>query len=427
MPRARKTPYARFATSAPEGSFIKRYYQYMGDLETPLDYDFWCAVWLIGLAIGRECTVARPRIPVHMNWYVILTAESGVTRKSTAVKFAERVAARFIELCADHTMMITNKTTPEALENEMHISSEKYGHAHLAIIVSELVRFVGREKYNVTMPGLLTDLYDAPAYRPGGGTLHRRVDQRNVYVSFLSASTPSWLLRAINPDVVEGGFTSRTAFVFTEQPKHSVPWPDEGGRDDMVEELAQHLIDIRHRSREVRTIKVSDDGIRRFSQWYNRRVHSSDPFRASYESREDSHVLRLAGCLAANDEGWLIRPSHIQTATAIIEHVKQTSSTIFEGGFTRDDLVQGIDEMRTQLIAAGLDGIQQSTFYNKVRKYLSNEAFKLALEMMHELKMVRQLKQKQAGAGRPRVIWQGTTLIIEKGAIEQVLKMMKRN
>ena len=58
---------------------------YMSYVETAESYDFWCAVWAIGDACGRRVYVDRPNIPVYLNWYIILAAESGSTRKSTAI------------------------------------------------------------------------------------------------------------------------------------------------------------------------------------------------------------------------------------------------------------------------------------------------------------------------------------------------------
>ena len=75
----------------PSDSFIGQYMDYMSGVETPEAYDFWCAVWAIGVCCGRSVYVDRPRLPVHLNWYIVLTAESGTTRKSTAVRFIEKI------------------------------------------------------------------------------------------------------------------------------------------------------------------------------------------------------------------------------------------------------------------------------------------------------------------------------------------------
>ena len=160
-----------FLASVQSGTFLSDYMTFMEPQETPYAYDFWSGLWLLGLALGRDCVVSRPRAPVYMNWYMLLVAESGVTRKSTSVKFATKIARMFIERMDDEMTLIESKTTPEQLESTLNDLTKDYGYAHVAISISELVTFLGRERYSMQMPGLLTDLYDSPRIRSGPGTI----------------------------------------------------------------------------------------------------------------------------------------------------------------------------------------------------------------------------------------------------------------
>ena len=240
-------PRVNYNTVAPEGTFIRNYMNAQHGLETAVAYDFWSACWVLGSALGRSVYVDRPRIPVYMNWYIVVVADTGVTRKTTAVVRARKLLAHVID---DNVTLIESKTTPEKLEYLMGISSEKTGMATVHIAISELVTFLGRERYTMQMPGLLTDLYDCPDVRAGGGVIGRREHTlRKVFISFLSASTPSWLMRAINPDVIEGGFTSRVIFVTAERRKRRIAWPDTVGHDSTGSMLAGTLLRIRDDAR----------------------------------------------------------------------------------------------------------------------------------------------------------------------------------
>ena len=75
----------------PRDSFMGRYLAYMQSQETAHIYDFWCGLWCISTACGRNAYVARPRAPVFLNLYIVLVGESGVPRKTTAVNTAARV------------------------------------------------------------------------------------------------------------------------------------------------------------------------------------------------------------------------------------------------------------------------------------------------------------------------------------------------
>src|SRR5690606_2971874 len=139
-----------------------------------------------------------------------------------------------------------------------------------------------------------------PSSRMGGGTIGRgKTEIRDVFLSFLAASTPTWLARAINPDVVEGGFTSRCMFIVSEQRKKRIAWPSAKNEDTswFVEELQK----IRQKAATVQRLDLTPGALKAFTTWYNNKTESRDPFSASFESREDAHVLRLAGYLAVDD------------------------------------------------------------------------------------------------------------------------------
>lgn len=414
-------------------SFIGRYMSFMEDQETAYSYDFWCACWLLSLALGRNVVIPRPRAPIFMNLYLLLIAESGVTRKSSAVRMATNIAREFIrrldEEYEEHIDIIEAATTPEALETRLAVLSSDHGYAHCAIAVSELVTFLGNAGYSMAMPGLLTDLYDSPTLRLGGGTIKRgRTSIKNTFINFVSASTPSWLYRSVNPDVVEGGFTSRCMFIVSEQRKARIAWP-EGVKDEekFKHDTVQSLLDIRRRTHSVSSLKVSTSALETFKGWYSRKAESVDPFRSSFESREDSHVLRLAGLLSVSEERWELVPDDINKATRIIREVKDDGATIFEGTLSSDRFIMGIEKVRQKLLDAGQEGITQSMLLIKTRDYISTNELNTTLDIMHELGMVQQFlvpkKEKQRGPSQK--VWRATKLMVTRGALEEVLKEIK--
>ena len=417
----------KYRTLVNKNTFIGQYMKYMSGLETPSAYDFWTAVWLTSLCLGRGTIVSRPRIPVHMNWYIILCAESGMTRKSTAVSKATHVAREYLRITGgEDVLLIEDKATPETFEASLNVATREHGYAHAAISISELVRFLGRERYTMSMPGLLTDLYDCPDQRRSPGTLTRGpsiID--NVYVSFLSASTPTWLTRSINPNVVEGGFTSRVIFVHAERRKHQVAWPDEErGESDPKVAILERMLHMRAQAKLMREnypgIQLSEPALKWYKRWYKRRKEHRDTFRATFEAREDEHVLRLAGVLAANDDGWLIEMRHLQAATKVINEAKERGARIFEGVQQIDSLVQGIDLLREMFIKEGTNTLTQSEIYNKLRRHFSSEEMNTTLDILHELKMVQQFKSAEIKAGPKTTRWRGTKLLTQQGALELI-------
>lgn len=406
----------------PDDSFVGRYLHYASSSETPYAYDFWTAMWLLSVAVGRGIIVDRPVAPVHLNMYCILVAESGITRKSSAVRRAVGFARL---LCGDNNLLIESKITPEKLEYDLALQTIEHDSACASIAIDELVKFLGKEKYVETMPTLLTDLYDSPALRTGGGSLLRgRTTLRNVYLNFLSASTPSWLLRAVNPDVIEGGFTSRVIFVVSEEPKRSAAWPEEPSAQ-LNQQLRTDLTDVRKKSQGISRIQLTDISRKKFEQWYRTRDKKRDPFRSSFQSREDSHILRLAALLCINDGSWEIQSNHIVAAIKVITQVREDGASIFEGSGNASRTVIGVDALRSKLLGAGVGGIKQGELTKQLQRVLNAEQIKTALDIMHDLQMVQRFENVQVGRGRPVTLWRATQSLLSTKAIDTIVEQVR--
>jgi hypothetical protein len=379
-----------YSKLVPKDSFIGQYLEYMSYVETAESYDFWCALWAIGTGVGRGVYVDRPNSPVYLNWYVILAAESGTTRKSTAISGISSIV-RGIK-----SDVISGKTSPENLELLLHDKSKATGDADVSFAVSELVTILGKEGYMSTMPGLLTDLYDCQELRTSPGTLSMgELIQRNVYITFLSASTPAWLVTAINPSVIEGGFTSRVIFVVDESRKRAIAWPRERG-DNERERLAELFNKTIRTAKEYTGLGISKGGLKKFTNWYNTRASHTDPFMSSFEAREDDHLLRVAACLAINDGTYEIQSGHIGNGSKIMSEVKGGARRLFGGDFSyHSKLVGGIERVRTILIEAGTDGISHTDFLRRLQRRLDSTDFNMLMNIMHECNMIQKFKVKR--------------------------------
>jgi len=395
---AKARPRQMFIKYKPD-TFIGKFMTHMENTETPAIYDIWCALWLLGCAVGGRSIVPRPNAPVNLNVYAILVATSGVTRKSTAVRVADKIINKFMQQSNEQTPVITTKLSPEAFVAELHRATEKTGKAHAVLCVSELMTILGKEKYVNAMPGLLTDLYDCPQDRRSFGTLVRGATHlKDVHISFLSASTPAWLLESVNPNVVEGGFTSRCVFVCAEKRKKLVAWAEEKERDDS--ELVDLLLKVRETSMNVREIRLYGHALDYFRRWYRKREEHTDAFRASFESREDAHVLKLAALLSINRNAWKISVDDLQNAIAIIDTVKADGAAIFEDIAEKNDFARVIDKMRGRLIAASTVGIYEDDLVRDLRNLAPSAWIRHALRTMHELGMIHKVESKLAGVTR---------------------------
>lgn len=393
----------------PSDSFIGQYMHYMSYVETAESYDFWCALWAIGVGVGRGVFIDRPNSPVYCNWYIILAAESGVTRKSTAISSISSIVG-------ESHPLLTGKTSPESLELLLHECTRESGNAVAHFAVEELVTTLGREGYMHGMPGLLTDLYGCKEERTSPGTLkHGEIIQKNVYVTFLSASTPSWLVTAINPSVIEGGFTSRVIFVVDDARKRAIAWP-KARSDNADKEVRQSYERTIQGAKDIGPITISKGGLSKFTKWYNSRATHTDSFQSSFEAREDDHTLRLAGCLAINDGILEIQSKHINIACKVIAGVKRSANTLFGGDFSeRARITSAVGRLREILIEAGTDGIKHSDVQRRIVRRLDAKELKLLINVMHECGMIQIFKMRRGK------LYRATKTIEKFGVTSEVL------
>lgn len=411
----------RYDKLVPDNSFMGRYLRFMERQETAYSFDWWTGLWCIAGVCGRQMYVARPRAPVYLNTYLILIGESGVARKTTAVSMAGGLV-RDVIMNSEITYL-NAKVTAEKLDDLMHDLTMEHGSAQVCVNIPELAVFVGTEQYVANMPTLLTDLYDCPSHRYGGGTIARgECSQRNVWLSFLSASTPIWLLKTVNPNVVEGGFTSRCLFVVSNTPKRKIPWPDGTDTNDDRAWMLDDLRRIRARAGEEQGITLTDGGMSTYRKWYTSRRRSFDAYRQSFESREDAHVLRVAALMCINDDTWRIDHHHVQKAIQLVQEIKHDSGLIFEGGTMRTKYASSLDAIRSSLISAGMDPIPKYTLSRKCKRGLNTQDFDTLLEVLHEIGAVQRFVDQTHERGRPAEYYRGTQLLLARGLGDQVLE-----
>lgn len=409
---------------APQGTFVSDYMHHMREQETASAYDFWCALWLLSVACGRDVVVARPRAPVYLNMYAVLVADSGITRKSSAVRHASSIARRVI---SDDPLigMVENKATATRIDDVLHQRTMDVGAGQLVITASELAAFVGTGIGAGEVVPLLTDLYDCPDSRRGGGTISRGViDQRNVWINFLAASTPEWLFKCVHPTMVAGGFTSRCYFIVSERPKARIAWPSEDKAADAGTEgdFVARLHDTRAKARRYREIILNDNALATFRKWYAGRQLHRDPFRSSFEAREDAHVLRVAALLCINDGAWIVQQKHVTDATRIIAGLKSSSAALFAGTGMRSKWIMGAEAIRDALIMAG-GPMPRAALYLKARNHIDNSEFQALMDTMHESGFVERLEGRE-GLGRPVELYRGTTLLRTRGVIERLAEVI---
>lgn len=385
----------RYDQLVPQGTYIHKYMKSMHALETPFAYDFWCAIWTIGAACGRNVCVNRPRSPVRLNWFVVLAADSGSTRKSTAVSVSSKIIGRLGIPIISTERRLRQLLTEPALEE-------------VSIAVGELSRVMGKQASMKDVPDLIIDMYDSDT-------------PLSPFGSFISASTPGRLVSLVNPVVVESGFASRVLFVVADRPKRPVSWPS-GDEETEIALLASALTECVNAD-DTDKIGMNAKALKRYDSWYKHRLKHFDSFRASFEAREDDHVLRLAACLCINDGTWEIQLSHIRTAVRIIADTKETMHVLLSGDQTASTrITAGVDRMRKKLVAAGSDGLQHRDLYLAIRTRLNIDEYRTLIKIMHECDLIQVFETVK---GRTR-LYRATGKLLEFGSTASIISRLSQ-
>ena len=321
-------------------------------------------------------------------------------------------------------LLIENKITMGAMLNELSRATIQNGSSQMVLVASELAAMLGRGTNIAGMPALLTDLYDCPDERVGGGSLSTGTfNLKNVYCSFLAGSTPSWLEMAVRPEIVAGGFTSRCYFIHGRERKRLVAWPDvvdveteAQKKQELVNVLRGLAEEVQHRS----GIGINAAGRRTFTEWYeSRRVHK-DAYRESFESREDSHVLRLAGLTAVNEQLWEINDDCVRRAIRIVSEYKRYGAELFTGTKVEKRDARLLHRLRDSILASGSIGISRSDLYRMLG--LSGGGgmeLRSIISTMHELDLVKVLEVRGA-TGRPKQVLIATEYLRNDLLLEEV-------
>ncbi len=390
-------------------SFLGKYIATFEEMETPRNYDLWCGLWILSNAVGRDVIIERPGAPLRLNLYVALIGEAGRLRKSTAIGHATQVVKRLTEVIPN-VVVVEGKSTSESLQRSLSETSASSGEAHLCFSVSELVTVLGRESYTKNLPPFLVDMFDCPGMRTQPGTLRSgNVLLKNIYSTFLSGSAPTWLERAISPEVISGGFTSRTLFIVEHDPKRSVPWPVKVELD--LDGLCAELLSLRETARKLGRIDIYPDALRAFSKWYTLRHAHTDPFRSTFEGREDSHVLKLAALLAINDQLFKIEKRHVKFAIQAIEKIKATTYLLFSLTRTSNKNVVAVTRIRDLLVKRGADWTPRGDVHRAVADLVGKPRLDSIMKALIDHSFAQTMVSK--GRGRPMTIYRATQKILD--------------
>jgi energy-coupling factor transporter ATP-binding protein EcfA2 len=172
-----------------------------------------------------------------------------------------------------------------------------YVHASCTMLVEELGVFLKKRTEDTV--NMLNQLYDARNYRYYTKQKGKD-DVKNVCVSLVAGTTPSFIRECFNENLISQGFTSRFVVVYQEQPRFLRQFT--GFTDDQLQARADLVKHMKALSKRCGPVPMSEECAayhkRRYESgsYIHNRINTS-PKLDMYYARKNIHLQKLALCI----------------------------------------------------------------------------------------------------------------------------------
>jgi hypothetical protein len=313
-----------------KNGFINSYIEYTRPQESPTLFHSWTAISTIASALRRRVWIDRGFYTLYPNLYTILVSDSGVGRKSTAIKIGTESLLR--KAVPDITIM-RGKLTMGYLVDWMTQAQAKNPEkvAEVTVHCSEFKVFSKGAYSDSGLIEDLTDLYD-------GGRFEYRTKNAGVFIiekpciNIIAASTPEWLTIGSAADFIGGGFSSRIVPVALVKEERRNAWPLKGQMEKALEENL--IADLAVIGQLKGQFLVTTGGIKRYKEWYDVRekFFKPDIRLKGYFSKKHDLVLKIAMILSAGvNDDMVIHEDHIDSSLKILGKMEENIAFAFSG------------------------------------------------------------------------------------------------
>ncbi len=301
----------------------------------------WTAISVIAAALERKVFLDREKYLLFPNLYIFIVGASGIVRKSTSTAIGVNLLRKVPSI-----RIMPEALTKAALIENLHKSGKAFrskGARHLQSAVfayaSEAKVFLD-ENFG-SIQEVLTTFYDCQPqdWRDPWIYATRKDGELKIHgpcLNILAASTPQWLVKAIPPDQLEGGFASRIIFVVETSVPKPIAWPS--NPPDAGHVKKKLLRDLIVMSSLTGPFTVTDEARKYSTEYYEEVIHpatveNTDARFNGYYGRKLDTILKLAMVSAVSRSNDLIMyVADIDKAIAWLDDLEGTMMNAFSLG-----------------------------------------------------------------------------------------------
>lgn len=311
-------------------NFLEAYKKYTKDSEAPANFHFWCAMVTVSSCLSRKCYMPQGMFTVYPNLYVMLVGRNG-SRKSTAKNLARDII-REMEL-----PVTAEATTREALIDwlrdnkfEVEVEGRTVVYHPMTAIINEMSEFLGASGDRLV--SFLVDVWDNPLFEDKTRK-HGLIKIPGPYLNMLGCTTTEWVYEQMRTDIITGGFSRRTLFVYEDELQCYNPWP--------VLTAAHHeaygfLIKEARRICKLKgSFTVTHEALEWWEHYYitgMEELKNVDYMMQGYQSSKHTLALKIAMCLnAIRGDSMILAVEDLQDAADALQVAEINMSLIYTG------------------------------------------------------------------------------------------------
>lgn len=336
-------------------NWLLAYEEYTEGTESPPLFHLWVAVGTIAGAAQRKIFMDAGYFQVHSNMYIILVSPPGRSRKTTALRIGKNLLKGAMEYGSE-VHFSTQASSVAALVKQF-IAIKNKDHQSLTAFSSELGSLLGTS--SIEMVDFLVDIYDCnPDWDKQ--TVQRGLEKiERPWLNVLAATTPQWMGDHLSKTAVEGGFVSRSIFIY-EDMRRRVAFPELTEAQKTLQRYLKH--DLAEIAKLKGEMKFSPDAKEWYKDWYENKFdgkQDGDYRLGGYYERKHIQLLKVAMALSlAQGDSLILEVNDVQTALHLLEEIeagmKRAFSSVGKNIYSTD-----LDRIREQIQHAGKASYKQ--------------------------------------------------------------------
>ena len=329
-------------------SFLRDYEEVTQNNEVPRTFHLYSSLVALSGLMGGSIWLDLGLFKIRPNLYVVLTGTPGV-KKTTAMSVTKRLlremkgavplAAECLTKEALTLDMGANTKVVEGLPKNtvpdqfapLDEAKTRFMVTPMTVCVTELSQFVGSGGSAGHMLDFLTTVYDEETYE--NKTKGKGTDTLPMpYLTLLACTVPDWITARLKDDVITGGFSRRTIFVYEHATNLRVPRPE------VTREMEAAWLRLVAKARKLLTLKGpvlwGPEAMTFYDNWYMNLKRPEDPLLEGWYNSVHVQMLKIGMLIAASE--WesgplVLNVNDMKMSIELLELVEQNIPKVFKG------------------------------------------------------------------------------------------------